>query len=70
MVCALRLILRIINLNLKKNRCQKYQFLKLSKDLAEFPWVNMPAIFYTEVVSISVQSKLALSSEPRRMNTH
>jgi len=54
----------------EKNRSQKYQFLKLSKDLAEFPWVNMPAIFYTEVVSISVQSKLALSSEPRRMNTH
>ena len=54
----------------EKNRSQKYQFLKLSKDLAEFPWVNMPAIFYTEVVSISVQSKLALSSEPRRMSTH
>ena len=53
-----------------KKRSQKYQFLKLSKDLAEFPWANMPAIFYTEVVSISVQSKLALSSEPRRMNTH
>ena len=25
------------DLNLKKNRSQKYQFLKLSKDLAEFP---------------------------------
>ena len=58
------------DLNLKKNRSQKYQFLKLSKDLAEFPWVNMPAIFYTALVSISVQSKLALSSEPRRMSTH
>lgn len=54
----------------EKKRSQKYQFLKLSKDLAEFPRVNMPTIFYTEVVSISVQSKLALSSEPRRMNTH
>ena len=58
------------DLNLKKNRSQKYQFLKLSKDLAEFPWVNMPAIFYTALVSISVQSKLALSSEPRHMSTH
>ena len=58
------------DLNLKKNRSQKYQFLKESKELAELPWVNMPAIVYTALGSISVQSKLALSSEPRRMSTH